>query len=379
LTASKGKIKINTEKMTKKNEKVNSKSRGRILVVDDDPKVLGSSRLWLSTEGFQVFTSSNHQQAIQVADAEEIEVALVDFRLGFETGLDVAKSLHEVDDAIKVVIITGYPNYDTAVEAMKIGVFDYLSKGSSNAEVLAKVEKALAARKQELIKAGRYEVKTDISKCAIICSHSLITERLKVFCSNNPEFRLIKIFGSFEDFLEEKFLPEINNILICGSCCLGEEDDHIKFFRQLYRALPVSKPIIINERFSDQKKIELLKMGVKGFFPIDMDSEKLVKGLMLINQGDIWADRRLIGQALQSGVEYLDQQTKNFDSNPYDLTDREKEILKIMVLGLKNKQIADKLFISEMTVKTHINKIFKKLKVKNRIQAVLIALDKKLI
>ena len=57
------------------------------------------------------------------------------------------------------------------------------------------------------------------------------------------------------------------------------------------------------------------------------------------------------------------------------LTEREYEVLKMASKGESNKQIADKLYVKEVTVKTHLNNIFKKLKVQNRTQATLIALE----
>jgi DNA-binding NarL/FixJ family response regulator len=62
-------------------------------------------------------------------------------------------------------------------------------------------------------------------------------------------------------------------------------------------------------------------------------------------------------------------------NNRFGLTAREIEILRTMALGLKNKEIADKLFISEKTVKTHINRVFKKLGVATRAKAVLTAVE----
>ena len=61
------------------------------------------------------------------------------------------------------------------------------------------------------------------------------------------------------------------------------------------------------------------------------------------------------------------------------LTAREKEILKMVSQGASNNDIAEKLFVREVTVKTHLNSIFKKLKVKNRTQAVLLAMQMRII
>ena len=64
-------------------------------------------------------------------------------------------------------------------------------------------------------------------------------------------------------------------------------------------------------------------------------------------------------------------------NNTYGLTEREIDILRKITQGYKNKQIADQLEISEQTVKTHINRILKKLRVDNRTKAVLVAMERK--
>ena len=77
-------------------------------------------------------------------------------------------------------------------------------------------------------------------------------------------------------------------------------------------------------------------------------------------------------------ISYYQQQTES-KPNENDLTGREKEVLSELVKGLSNKEIAKSLSISDKTVKIHINKIFKKLNVKSRTQAVIYAVQNQLV
>jgi LuxR family transcriptional regulator of csgAB operon len=138
--------------------------------------------------------------------------------------------------------------------------------------------------------------------------------------------------------------------------------------------IPRVKPVLFNEDFPEEKKVDLIRIGVKGFFSIDMGSETLKKALTLIKKGETWASRRLLSTAIPNGPDYLKKYLPGKVEN-FTLSEREKDILKAMVLGLKNKEIADKLFISENTVKTHISNIFKKFDVNNRAQAIMFALE----
>ncbi len=360
--------------MTPMNAHDDGNTKPSILIVDDDSDVCISFKIWLEGEGFRARTASNSKEALTIIEEEEIEVALLDFRLGTENGLAVAKMLHEVDNDLKITIITGYPSYETAVESIKSGLFDYLSKGESNQKILETIKKAIQAREKELREKGKFISKKPLLKFIVICKHSLIKERLDNFSLKNMDYRLIKTYNSIEYLNQKAYVPEVDIAMVCATCCVESFDRCIDFFSKLYQMIPRVKPIIFNENFSEEEKVDLIKIGVKGFFSIDMNSETLKKALTLIKKGEIWTSRKLISRAIPDGPEYIKSHlSKNVES--FMLSDREKEILKTMVLGFKNKEIADKLFISENTVKTHISNIFKKFGVNNRAQAILFALE----
>jgi DNA-binding NarL/FixJ family response regulator len=351
-------------------------SKPLLLIVDDDKDVLISLQIWLEGEGFRVLTALNIKEALKIIEEEEIEVALLDFRLGTENGLTAAKMINDLDDELKIIIITGYPSYETAVESIKSGIFDYLSKGDSNEKILETIKKALQARAKEQQRRRKIVSKKPILKFIVLCKHSLIKERLENFSLNNPGFRLIKTYNSIEILNQKTYVPEVDITLVCATCCIETHEHCFEFFNKLYQLIPRVKPVLFNEDFSEEKKVDLIKIGVKGFFSIDIGSETLKKALTLIKTGETWISRRLLSIALPNGPDYL----KNYlpgKVKSFSLTEREKDIIKTMVLGLKNKEIADQLFISENTVKTHISNIFKKFDVNNRAQAIIFALENK--
>lgn len=109
-----------------------------------------------------------------------------------------------------------------------------------------------------------------------------------------------------------------------------------------------------------------LKRGVKGFFYEQEPIEKFPKGLGAVFNGEIWVSRDIMAKFIPEG-KGLDVYGKESSI----LTPREVEILSLVALGAKNEEIAEKLFISSNTVKTHIYNIFKKINVPNRLQAAL--------
>ncbi|MCP5053878.1 MAG: response regulator [bacterium] len=357
--------------------KMDNVSSPRILVVDDDKELLISFKIWLKGEGFATLTASNSDEALAIMEEEPVQVALLDFRLGTENGLDVAQMLSKADENLKIIIITGYPSYDSAVEAIKAGLFDYLSKGSSNGKILETIKKALRKREKEMLEKGNNPYRQEVFKFIVICRHSLIKERLDNFSANYPAFKMIRAFDSMEQLEERAHLPEANVAMVCATCCIPTFEDTFPFFYNLYKYIPNVKPVLFNDYFSESQKVELIRSGVKGFFSVDLGSEKLEKALTLIKNGEIWSDRRLVNLAIPDGTEYIKERLAGVET--YGLSAREKEILKAMVLGLKNKEIADKLFISEVTVKSHLHRIFKKFGVNNRTTAIRFARENKIL
>lgn len=353
-----------------------SDSKPSLLIVDDDNDVLISLQIWLEGEGFRVLTALNSKEALKIVEEEEIEVALLDFRLGTENGLSVANMLNELDDDLKIIIITGYPSYEIAVKSIKSGLFDYLSKGDSNDKILETINRARQAREKELREKGKIVSKKPLLKFIAICKHSLIKERLESFSLNNPDFRLIKTYNTIEILSQKTHVPEVDIALVCATCCIETEERCFELFNELYQSIPRVKPVLFNEDFSEEKKVALIRVGVKGFLSIDMGSETLKKALTLIKKGETWVSRRLLSIAIPSGPDYLKDYLPD-KVQSVSLSEREKDILKTMVLGLKNKDIADKLYISENTVKTHISNIFKKFGVNNRAQAIIFAMEHK--
>jgi DNA-binding NarL/FixJ family response regulator len=295
-----------------------------------------------------------------------------------EDGIDISEKLKEIDEHLKVIIMTGFPSYETAVSAMKAGVTDYIAKGSSNEKILTIVKKAVEERKKERIYIEEKQLLKEKVAFILLCDHSLIKERLENFSKSNPKFKLIRSFPSIDYIKTRSVSQQIDIALVCANCNLKSFKDAYNVFPELYRCYPGIKPVIINENFSDEEKVELVKLGIGGFFARDLSSEKLEKALPEVKKGEIWVSRTVSNLSLKY-IASAKSSTLLTNKNLFGLTEREKEILRTMILGLKNKAIAEKLFISEKTVKTHINRIFKKLRVTNRTQAILCAIDKKLV
>ena len=123
-------------------------ANANILVVDDDAETLELLREILGEVGYRVVTCSTGEEALAVGKQELFDVIVSDMRLGTNLdGLDVLRTYKTLQPESEVILITAFGSMETAIEAVKAGAFDYISKPFKIDEVLLQVERALGNRK----------------------------------------------------------------------------------------------------------------------------------------------------------------------------------------------------------------------------------------
>ena len=100
----------------------------RLLLVDDDPSFLDILGRALGRRGFKVLKATDIAGAEQLAQTHRPDYAVVDLRLGQESGLVLVQRLRAIDDRTRILVLTGYASIATAVEAIKLGATHYLTK-----------------------------------------------------------------------------------------------------------------------------------------------------------------------------------------------------------------------------------------------------------
>ncbi len=100
----------------------------RVLVVDDEASILMLLKEALSQWGYQVHTAGSATEALSLIRTQVFDAAITDIRMPDMSGLDLLRQIKQQDESIEVVIMTGYPTIASAVEALKEGAYDYLSK-----------------------------------------------------------------------------------------------------------------------------------------------------------------------------------------------------------------------------------------------------------
>ena len=139
---------------------------------------------------------------------------------------------------------------------------------------------------------------------------------------------------------------------------------------------PETKALMLAAAMDEAMIFKSLKAGAKGYLAKDSSVSDLTKAIKAVHRGELWIDRKVMSR-------FFDQEAiaDSKGGNPRGrteegLTPRELEVLSLLTKCCTNKEIAQDLFISEKTVKTHLSNIFRKLKVTRRLEAILYAISK---
>jgi len=118
-----------------------------ILIADDDPVALDLLAEVLGGEGYRVRAATGGAECVRLAEAEPFDLALVDLRMPDVDGLEVIRRLASVQPGVPVLILTAFATIDTAIEAIREGAYDYLSKPFRMEEIKLAVRRTLANRR----------------------------------------------------------------------------------------------------------------------------------------------------------------------------------------------------------------------------------------
>jgi two-component system, NarL family, response regulator LiaR len=142
--------------------------------------------------------------------------------------------------------------------------------------------------------------------------------------------------------------------------------DGIDAMKEIKSKLPETRVIVLTANDSEDSIFVALAAGADGYCLKNIGADQLAIAIMAVHSGAAYLDPAIARRVLQFR---LDVQPKTTDKNNFFLSDRESEVLKLIVDGLSNQQIAERLFISIDTVKTHMRHILEKLAVSDRTQA----------
>lgn len=166
-----------------------------------------------------------------------------------------------------------------------------------------------------------------------------------------------------------KQLPLEPNILLLNPGVLKQRTLS-RFMNSVQAKSPNTRVVLLlDDRPLDENLISDIKAGIRGYI-MTADSPAIVnRAVRAVREGEIWAERRILEKAISKPM-LLPETLQNHIPGLQPLTNREMDMLTMVLQGATNREIADKSSISERTVKTHLYRIYRKLKVKSRTKAI---------
>ena len=146
--------------------------------------------------------------------------------------------------------------------------------------------------------------------------------------------------------------------------------DNKKLDHKLFSRYPGAKVILIDTGLGQEEIISIMAdYKIHGLLQSHTNAQLFIKALKVVNEGELWLDNNTMRVLLHSERSPREPNASN------GATAREKEIVRYVSLGYTNKEIASKLFLSEQTVKSHLNRIFKKFNVTSRSKLITLVLN----
>lgn len=184
----------------------------------------------------------------------------------------------------------------------------------------------------------------------------------------DPDMKVMSVAGNRSEALAAAASDQPNIIIL--DIVLGDEDG-LSLLPELRGVAPNSRVLVLTGLRSSESQRQAMRAGAMGIVLKEHAAEILIKAIKKVHDGEVWLDRLMMGSVLQEMTE--EKQADPDQEKIASLTEREREVVTLVGEGLKNKQIAAKMFISETTVTHHLSSVFSKLAVSDRLELIIYA------
>jgi NarL family two-component system response regulator LiaR len=214
---------------------------------------------------------------------------------------------------------------------------------------------------------------TKINVLIYSTSDLILSGILKAF-ESTPDIEVVNIEKStIESFLESIKNLKPHVILFTNSEPLPNIREICKAIIELSTEKAKSRLLLLGNIPSHEEVVSLMNAGVRGYFDLNDPSDQLADAIKIIQKGEIWLPRDKMSSIMDRIISVVgrDLKEKSLDQ----LTPTEFQVLKLIGKGKSNDEIADALFISKNTVRSHIKSIYAKLNTHSRLQLALYAIN----
>ena len=200
-------------------------------------------------------------------------------------------------------------------------------------------------------------------KLVIVDDHRVVRSGVKALIETESGLEVIGEAGDGREAVTKVKAQQPDVVLMD---LVMPEMDGVEATKELTKLSPAPEILILTSFSEEERIIQAIKAGASGYLIKDASPDELVQAIEDVYHGESTLDPKVAGTVLRS------VQNEPEDSAE-ELTDREIEVLELLAEGLPNEDIAEKLYISERTVRSHVSNILGKLDLANRTQAALYA------
>jgi DNA-binding NarL/FixJ family response regulator len=207
----------------------------------------------------------------------------------------------------------------------------------------------------------------------IVDDHAVVRAGLRMLIDQNPAMKVVGLAGNRSEALAIAASEQPDLIIL--DILLGDQDG-LTILPDLREVAKNARVLVLTGLRGSESQRRAMLAGAMGVVLKEHAAEVLIKAIIKVNEGEVWLDRLMMGSLLDemSQAPEVDSEKGKIAS----LTEREREVIALIAEGLKNKQIGQRLFISETTVTHHLSSIFSKLDVSDRLELVIYTFAHKL-
>jgi DNA-binding NarL/FixJ family response regulator len=209
----------------------------------------------------------------------------------------------------------------------------------------------------------------------IIDNHLLVCAGLRMLIENETGMKVVGVASNRSEALKLA-AQELPNVILLD-LDLGIENG-LDFLSELREQTPNARVLVLTGITDPQAHRQAVKQGAIGVVLKDEAAEVLIKAIEKVHAGEVWLDRTTMGTLFNEMTRMESDAEDSEEAKIKTLTERERQVIELIAEGLKNKQIGERLFISETTVTHHLSSVFSKLDVSDRLELVIYAFARKL-
>ncbi len=203
----------------------------------------------------------------------------------------------------------------------------------------------------------------------LIDDHSIVREGLRMIIENDSE---IEVVGETENMTDAlRLISREKPDVVLLDLDLGKESS-LDTMQEIFRESENSRVLVLTGVLDENQHKRAMRKGAQGILLKNRAGGTLLKAIKKVHQGEAWLDRTLTAKLFCDNNEDKDLDDEE-QAKINSLTNREREIVKLIAEGLVNKEIAARLFIGEKTVRNSLTVIYSKLEVANRLELAIYA------